>query len=375
MQSQNIGISWQLSDRHGWGIFGTHLALHLIKGPRPPVIFTEPSFIGISEEISNKILSYLVVPEQTALDHTTMLHSLGNDFQENKISKHLRGRKNVAFAFFENEIKDQTVIERVKFWDRLLVGSSWNRDVCLDLGISNVAFVSQGVDTKQFYPGPKQGVPSGRFVIYSGGKLEHRKGQDLVLAAFKIFNQLHPNSLLITAWQNSWIESALTITQSKYIDVAPVMNEHGSIGMTEWAINNGVPADSFVDLGWVSNARLPAILRESDVALFPSRCEGGTNLVAMEAMASGIPCILSQNTGHLDLIEAGNCYALTDQLSDQADLFLQTSSIDQIVEKLELAYTDHQDRKNHADLGVVSMEKLSWDTQIEKLISKITDLL
>jgi hypothetical protein len=105
MQSQNIGISWQLSDRHGWGIFGTHLALHLIKGPCPPVIFTEPSFIGISEEISNKILSYLVVPEQTALDHTTMLHSLGNDFQENKISKHLRGRKTLRLPFSKMKLK------------------------------------------------------------------------------------------------------------------------------------------------------------------------------------------------------------------------------------------------------------------------------
>ena len=377
MQSQNIGISWQLSDCHGWGIFGTHLALHLIqKGPCPPLLFTEPNFIGLSNEITNEIHSYLTVPNgQIVMNQITMLHSLGNNFQENKMSEHLRGRKNVAFAFFENTIRDQTAIERAKSWNRLLVGSSWNRDVCQDLGIPNTAFVSQGVDTKQFHPGPKQGVPSGRFVIYSGGKLEHRKGQDLVLAAFKIFNQMHRDSLLVTAWQNSWVESAETITQSKHIDVAPVMNEQGSIEMAEWAINNGVPADAFVDLGWVSNARLPAILRESDVALFPSRCEGGTDLAAMEAMASGIPCILSANTGHLDLIEEDNCYALTEQISDQTDPYWRTSDVDQIVEKLEFAYTDHQDRKNRADLGVESMKKLSWDTQIGKLISEITDLL
>ena len=31
----------------------------------------------------------------------------------------------------------------------------------------------------------------------------------------------------------------------------------------------------------------------ADAGLFPNRCEGGTNLVAMEAMASGLPVILS----------------------------------------------------------------------------------
>jgi glycosyltransferase involved in cell wall biosynthesis len=35
------------------------------------------------------------------------------------------------------------------------------------------------------------------------------------------------------------------------------------------------------------------------------RCEGGTNLVAMEAMAAGVPSILSNNTGHGDLVNAG----------------------------------------------------------------------
>ena len=31
-------------------------------------------------------------------------------------------------------------------------------------------------------------------------------------------------------------------------------------------------------------------------------------------MASGVPCILSANTGHLDLIEDDNCYPITNQV-------------------------------------------------------------
>jgi hypothetical protein len=44
---------------------------------------------------------------------------------------------------------------------------------------------------------------------------------------------------------------------------------------------------------------MPQILREIDVAVVPNRFEGGTNLVAMECMACGMPVILSANTGYL----------------------------------------------------------------------------
>jgi glycosyltransferase involved in cell wall biosynthesis len=50
---------------------------------------------------------------------------------------------------------------------------------------------------------------------------------------------------------------------------------------------------------------MPSVLQEMNVAVFPNRAEGGTNLVAMECMACGLPVILSGNTGHLDLIENG----------------------------------------------------------------------
>ena len=375
MQSHDIGISWQLSDRHGWGVFGYHLALYLMtKGPCPPILLTDPSFIGIPDEIANEIHSYL--RETPNLQRTTMLHSLGNYFQENKISSNLRGRRNIAFAFFENNIRDQAAIERAKSWDRLLVGSSWNRDVCLGLGIKDTTFISQGVDLNKFYPSIKQGIPSRRFVIFSGGKLEYRKGQDLVLIAFKKFNERHPDSLLVTAWQNSWVESAISITRSEHIKFAPEMDKQGSISMTKWAIDNGLAADSFVDLGWVSNVRLPIILREVDIALFPSRAEGGTNLAAMEAMACGIPCILSANTGHLDLIDTDNCYALTDLKPDQVEPEVWSqANVEEIVTKLEQAYTDADDRKQRAEQGAKSMKKLSWERQIGKLIEAIEDLL
>jgi glycosyltransferase involved in cell wall biosynthesis len=46
---------------------------------------------------------------------------------------------------------------------------------------------------------------------------------------------------------------------------------------------------------------MAAALRDADVALFPNRCEGGTNLVAMEAAAAGVPLVVAATAGQIDL--------------------------------------------------------------------------
>jgi hypothetical protein len=49
-----------------------------------------------------------------------------------------------------------------------------------------------------------------------GGKLELRKGQDLVVAAFRVFRQRHPEARLIVAWHNSWLGHMRTIARSPH---------------------------------------------------------------------------------------------------------------------------------------------------------------
>ena len=382
METARIGIAWQLSDHHGWGVFGTNLAFNLIKnGPCPPRLFSEPSYIETSPQMMNALAPFIAEFKETSNDavdlgSTTMLHSLGNQFLSGANTGQLQGRKNIGFIFFEHINFDNSTMERGRQWDRILTGSSWNRDACLEAGLNDVRFVSQGVDTEHFTPALRIGVPSNRFVIFSGGKLEYRKGQDLVIAAFKRFRERYPDSLLVTAWQNPWGETALSMAQSRHVTTPPTLDVEKNVMISKWAYDNGIPADNFIDLGWVANSRLPSILRETDVALFPNRCEGGTNLAAMEAMATGVPCILSANTGHLDLIENDNCYALTRQSPDpQEPGHWRESDVDEIIEKLELAYRDREECKRRAEQGVAFMKKLSWEKQVSKLVSEIENLL
>jgi glycosyltransferase involved in cell wall biosynthesis len=108
--------------------------------------------------------------------------------------------------------------------------------------------------------------------------------------------------------------------------------------------------------------------------VFPNRCEGGTNLVAMESMCAGVPVILSANTGHLDLLEPGNGLPLRDQRPvDAPGLELGTegwgeSQIDEIIARLELAYDDRAGLAALAAAGRRTMERIAWPGQIERLL-------
>ena len=93
--------------------------------------------------------------------------------------------------------------------------------------------------------------------------------------------------------------------------------------MTPWLLKQGLPPGSFIDLPFTHNLLMPGVLRECDVAVFPNRCEGGTNLVAMEAMACGVPTYVSYNTGQKDLVDLIGCGALRAQKTVKPSIGLQ----------------------------------------------------
>ena len=202
---------------------------------------------------------------------------------------------------------------------------------------------------------------SDRFLVFSGGKLERRKGQDIVVAAFRAFAERHADATLVTAWHSPWPEAARSLDASGLAAPVPFRADR-DVDVAGWAAASGIAPGQLIDLG------MPALLREMDVALCPSRCEPGTNLVAMEAMACGVPTILSANTGHLDLIEDANSYHLIRQTpsarTEEApfgDLNgWGESDIEEIVEALETAYASREDARRRGLKGAETLAKLTW---------------
>ncbi|MFC3070337.1 glycosyltransferase family 4 protein [Phenylobacterium soli] len=379
---RTLVINWNLTSFHGWGIYGLNLALNLANDPDLQVV--------PAHEISQKMLA-LDPLSQMALEPTIraasqlvrqlaanagqegqstgpMLHALTAELVSSPAAHNvrLRGKPNLAVLFLETDRLPADAVARGHDYDRIVAGSTWNEELLRAHGLEKITTVLQGVDPALFHPAPRRGFLSDRFLVFSGGKLERRKGQDIALAAFKIFAERHPDALLVTAWHSPFPHVARTVDASGL--AAPVrFRPDGAVDAFGWAVANGVRENQILDIGLVPNAAMPQILREMDVALFPNRCEGGTNLVAMEAMACGVPAILSRNTGHLDLIEEGNCYVLERQGPvkgegvERPELSgWRESDVDEAVEALEAAYQDREEARRRGLAGAATLSRLTW---------------
>jgi glycosyltransferase involved in cell wall biosynthesis len=278
----------------------------------------------------------------------------------------LLGSKNVGMAFIEKTTPRDP--EGVKKFDQIIVGSTWNRDYLRSHGVENVELVFQGIDPTIFHPAPRANYFKNRFAEFSGGKMEYRKGQDLVVLAFKEFAKRHKDAVLVTQWSSPWPEFAASLNESGLAE--PIRPQEPQF-QESWLKANGIPPEQFVVLPMVPNYRMGEVVREMDVAIFPNRCEGGTNLVAMECIACGVPTICSANTGHLDLIREGWATPLREQWAIQREGGSDgwgEPDVGEMVEELEMAYR-FRDRKPSAEAlerGTVS-EVWTWERQIAEL--------
>ena len=384
-----LGLNWQLSLSSGWGIAGLNMARTMdLDGRFKVVPLLRSAQLEYASETFEPLVAKLRCREQEvnkALGHERegrlacdfpVIHSAGNEIHDEEMPypgiPERVGAKNFAVVFFELNSPNRYTTNNAKKFDIIFGGSTWNSTILKQHGLANVDTFLQGVDLDLFQSRTKS--QQERFVVFSGGKLEFRKGQDIVIAAFREFVKTHPDAVLATTWHNPWPKAMNGIVDGGMIEGVPEKKLDGDWGIAEWASNNGVPSENFHDHGLVANHLMPEVFAQADVALFPNRCEGGTNLVAMEAMASGIPCILSANTGHMDLINDDNCYPLLKQ--SEVMCYTNTkdwgeSDVAEVLENLERVYTDRREAKRRGEQAAKFMRDWSWEKRTNYLIDTI----
>jgi glycosyltransferase involved in cell wall biosynthesis len=219
---------------------------------------------------------------------------------------------------------DEAGVARLNAYDLIVAGSRWTERVLREKGVERVVLAHQGYDGRVFFPwtgaivsrevsenAGKYGdahdsmaTPS-RPRVFSGGKLEFRKGQDIVVEAFRRFRQTPEgrDAQLVVAWDNQWPQTMDGIWLSDYVKGVPTVR-NGRCEVGPWLVANGLPADAVIDCGRLTPPEAAHVLRSCTAGVFPNRAESGTNLVLVEALASGLPCIMAGRHGQLDASHA-----------------------------------------------------------------------
>ena len=383
-QVKLLGISLTINPIIGWGNYALNLALQLPRISNfSPVVLFAPHRQELLNPLHREIISQLVTQQQ-------QIQKIMSENQANQISlnipilhalnaqlvrkySNLIGSQNIALDFSVDTNISPEALLRARHYDLIIAGSSWNAQMLQSYDIKNVQTVLQGIDPSKFHLAPKANLFKDRFVIFSGGKLEYRKGQDIVVEVFKRFVARHREALLITSWYNAWPSTMMGIQEKGYVQGIPQLTSEKKLLVKQWLIANGINDENCIDLGIVANDLLPPIMREADVAIFPNRAEGGTNLVAMECLACGVPTILSANTGHLDLIKDEHSYSLNSQTPANPDSFeigsdgWGESDIEEVLETLEHIYNHPDQAKNKGHKAATFMQDWTWEKQITRL--------
>lgn len=359
-------LAWELTDQHAWGIVGMQLYLNwALHGRFQPVMLypidtqairsfdllrrkSLEQAIEVSNPVSAQLTQKLLVEKNENVSiNIPVIHALGIEF--GSMTKELRGSSNIGRMVFEFTALKQAKVNEGRY-DCYVVASEWNAQILRASTRTPVYVNHEGVDTSIFHPAPKSGLfDTDHFLIYTSGKIEYRKGQDLVLEAFRIFSQNKSNVKLVTAWQS--VFSQFSKGFQGILERPITYDANNSANVKKWAVDNGIDSEKVIDLGLVPHHSIPYVMREMDCALQLSRAEGGTNLVAMELMACGIPTIISDTTGHKDIVHLPNAIPVntTGQVriaSDKGSEGWGEASIEDVVEQLERLYELKRSGKN-----------------------------
>ncbi|TSJ63957.1 MSMEG_0565 family glycosyltransferase [Starkeya sp. 3C] len=199
--------------------------------------------------------------------------------------------------------------------------------------------VGNGVDTRRFSPltdgrepplAARLGLGAGPIVLAVGG-VEERKNTRRLLDAFVQLRAMHPRAQLVIAGG------------------ASVLDHHAYRADFEAALaTSGLPADAVIRTGPLAQDDMPALYRLADVLAFASVKEG-FGLVALEAMACGVPAVVSAIA------------PFTEHIGEEEAVWCDPLSAGSIANALMLALKP-ETRRRLAALGPPAAARHDWAT-------------
>ncbi|GJQ58198.1 MAG: glycosyltransferase [Candidatus Scalindua sp. AMX11] len=372
----------------GWGVCGKYLVREISNLRQIKYVTEDFGVHDIGDEFEYYFLKNRLVDQRELIKirsgvtkqvNSPILQAIGNQALM-PWGPELQGTFKAGYTFFEENILNQEYIENGKRnFDLIITGSTWCEEVLKKHGLHNVTTIIQGIDQQLFnsFHSEKE-IFKDKFLVFSGGKFEIRKGQDIVIRAYKVLQDRHQDVMLVNSWFNLWRDSMKTMSASPYIK-CNIPSDDYVTGINNILTDNGIDVRRVITMLPRPNALMAQIYKNTDVGLFPNRCEGGTNLVLMEYMACGKPVIASYSSGHKDVINHNNALVIEKmkpiaiKRSEIKIAEWDDPDLDETVERLEWAYQHRDALRSYGLRAGNHLKNLTWKRCAKKFVEIIEE--
>jgi glycosyltransferase involved in cell wall biosynthesis len=309
--------------------------------------------LGIPYPIPN-VTSYKTFLE--AVKSSNLIHAHGHPYLSSLAAAKLAKKYQKPFVLTQHNtfidykgiwntverLNDHYVGKQVlKSADKIVVISNATKNYVLSLGAQpeKVEVVYNGVDLDRFKLLPtareeirrKQGIPQNAIVAVTVRRLVYKNGIDTMIESAKIAIQTNPELVFLVI--------------GKGPDLAGIKAQIEKLGISH----------NFILAGFVSDKDLPSYYNAADFFVLPSKSGEGLPLVALEAMACGLP-VVATNVGGIGEV----------LISDYGKLVPPNSAKAMAEAIVEFAHFKRSSTKEK--LRKVVEKKFGWDANVDKMV-------
>jgi glycosyltransferase involved in cell wall biosynthesis len=238
--------------------------------------------------------------------------------------------------------------EVLKEAEKIIVVSNATKNYVLSLGADSekIRVLHNGVDVNRFRPltgvkdemRKKLGISKDSSVVLTVRRLVYKNGIDTLIESAKVAVKKNPRLFFLVV--------------GKGPDFGKVKEKIEELGIQE----------NFRLTGFVSDEALPFYYNVADFFVLPSKSGEGLPLVALEAMACGVPVI------------ATNVGGISEVMEEDHGKLVPPNSPDSLAEAiLEFSHSELSALKK--DLRAMIEQKYSWDRNVEKLVEIYEELI
>ena len=272
------------------------------------------------------------------LPHVAMFHTLGEIKNRASLSEH------------ETELRIRSEQAVIRGADRVICATEQERDLIRKLYAADpakVTVIPLGVDLDRFRPADKEsaraalGLRDERIILFVG-RLEPLKGVDILINAAAMLESDVDCSVLIVGGDPS--------APAQLRRLRDLARERGIEHRVAFA-------------GAVDHEKLPLYYNAADVCVVPSHYES-FGLVAIEAMASGVPVVASRVGGLAGTVKDGETGYLVPWLCPEP-----------FAERIDMLLENESRRRNLGEAAREAVGRYRWENVADAVLQLYNDLI